>query len=122
MRTLGHFEPAAHGRAQTSVGLFAFIAPEWGLFVLPARLWIGLCWVISRILRARLCIANFRSRLRGGDRFDDWVVGRQFVPDHLHHPVVVGLKLPPAYSHLLRQNGGFSHFLRVSGLVCVPKT
>ena len=21
------------------------------------------------------------------DRFDDWVVGRQFVPDYLHHPV-----------------------------------
>src|ERR1700687_3912412 len=35
----------------------------------------------------RLCIANFRSRLGGGDRFDDWVVGRQFVPDCLHHPV-----------------------------------
>jgi len=34
-------------------------------------------------LRARLCIVNFRSRLGDGDRFDDWVVGRQFVPDYL---------------------------------------
>jgi hypothetical protein len=41
----------------------------------------------SRLLRARLRIANFRSRLGGGDRFDNWVVGRQFVPDCLHHPV-----------------------------------
>jgi hypothetical protein len=38
------------------------------------------------------------------------------VPDCLHHPVV-GLKLRPDYSHLKRQNGGFSYSLRVSGLV-----
>ena len=31
----------------------------------------------------RLCIVNFRSRLGYGDRFDDWGVGRQFVPDYL---------------------------------------
>jgi hypothetical protein len=67
-------------------------------------------------LRARLCIANFRSRLRGEDRFDDWVMGRQFVPDYLHHPVV-GLRLRSAFLHLLRRNGGFSHALRVSGSV-----
>jgi hypothetical protein len=44
--------------------------------------------VIGRLLPARLCIANFRSRLGGGDWFDDWVMGRQFVPDYLHHPVL----------------------------------
>jgi hypothetical protein len=30
---------------------------------------------------------KFPFPARGGDRFDDWVVGRQFVPDYLHHPV-----------------------------------
>jgi hypothetical protein len=34
--------PPPSGRVQTSVSLFAFIAPKWGLFALPARLWIGL--------------------------------------------------------------------------------
>ena len=28
-----------------------------------------------------------RLTLGGGDWFDDWVVGHQFVPDYLHHPV-----------------------------------
>jgi hypothetical protein len=28
---------------RAAVILFAFIAPEWGLFAFPARLWIGLC-------------------------------------------------------------------------------
>ena len=60
--------------------------------------------MISRLLHARLCIANFRSRLGGGDWFDDWVVGLQFVPDNLHHPVV-GLKLPSAFSHLFAGMG-----------------
>ena len=69
-----------------------------------------------RLLRAGLCIANFRSRLGDRDWFDDWGVGRQFVPECLHHPVV-GLKLPSAFSHLLRRNAGFSQYLRVSGLV-----
>jgi hypothetical protein len=59
---------------------------------------------------------RFPFPARRRDWFDDWVVGRQFVPKCLHHPVV-GLKLAQAYSHLLRQNGGFSHSLRVSGLV-----
>jgi hypothetical protein len=36
--------PPPSGRAQTSTSHFAFIAPEWGLFALPARLWIDLCW------------------------------------------------------------------------------
>src|ERR1700737_3966521 len=36
----------------------------------------------------------------------DCVGGSQFEPYHLHHPVV-GLKLPSAFSHLLRRNGGF---------------
>jgi len=53
---------------------------------------------------------KFPFPARCGDRFDDWVVGRQFVPYYLHHPVL-GLKLPSAFSHLLRQNGGFSHSL-----------
>src|SRR5216683_5509839 len=65
-----------------------------GAFALPARLWTDLWWVISRLLRARLCIANFRSRLGGGDRFDDWVVGRQFVPDCLHHLVSANRTFP----------------------------
>jgi hypothetical protein len=34
------------------------------------------------------------------------VVGHQFEPNNLHHPVV-GLKLSQAFSHLLRGNGGF---------------
>jgi hypothetical protein len=34
-----------------------------GAFRTPARLWIGLCKVITRPLRVRLCIRNFRSRL-----------------------------------------------------------
>jgi len=58
-----------------------------GAFALPARLWTDLWWVIGRLLRARLWIANFRSRLGGGDWFDDWLVGPQFVPECLRHPV-----------------------------------
>jgi hypothetical protein len=58
-----------------------------GAFALPTRLCVRLCSSKNRILRTRLCIANFRSRLGGGDRFDDWMVGRQFVPECLHHPV-----------------------------------
>ena len=42
---------------------------------------------------------------------------RRVSHDCAHHHPVVGLKLPPAYSHLLRQNGDFSQSLRVSGLV-----
>jgi hypothetical protein len=29
-----------------------------------------------------------------GDRFDDWVVGLQFEPDHLYHPVSANLTIP----------------------------
>jgi hypothetical protein len=28
------------------------------------------------------------------DRFDDWVVGRQFVPDYLHQPVLANRAFP----------------------------
>src|SRR6202011_2935546 len=28
------------------------------------------------------------------DRFDDWVVGLQFVPDYLHHPVLANRAFP----------------------------
>jgi hypothetical protein len=59
-----------------------------------------------RALFDRVCIANFRSRRGDGDRFDDWVVGHQFVPDCLHH-AVVRLKLWSAFLRLLRQNAGF---------------
>src|SRR5712672_3333753 len=31
---------------------------------------------------------------RGGDWFDDWVVGRQFVPEYLHHPVFANRTFP----------------------------
>jgi hypothetical protein len=44
------------------------------------------------------------------------MVGSQFEPFCLHHPVE-GLELLPACSHFFRQNGGFSNFVRVSGLV-----
>jgi len=79
-----------------------------GAFALPARLWTDLWWVIGR--------RKFPFPAQWGDGFDDWVVGLQFVPECLHHPVV-GLKLPSAVSHLLRRNGGFSHSLRVSGFI-----
>jgi len=43
-----------------------------------------------------------------GDRFDDWVMGLQFEPSYLHHPVL-GLRPSSAFERLSRQNGGFSH-------------
>jgi len=52
-----------------------------GAFHTPARLRVGLCWAKERQLRAYLCIAKFRSRLDGGDWFDDWLVGHQFEPN-----------------------------------------
>jgi hypothetical protein len=42
--------------------------------------------------RQRICPSVSASKISvpgsdGGDRFEDWVVGHQFVPDYLHHPV-----------------------------------
>ena len=39
------------------------------------------------------------------DRFDDWVVGLQFVPDYLHHPVL-GCRPSQAVPRLVRRNRG----------------
>ena len=49
---------------------------------------------------------NYRSRLGGGDWFDDWVVGHQFEPYYLHHPVL-GFKASQAISQFVRENRGF---------------
>jgi hypothetical protein len=67
-------------------------------------IWSGIC-VNNRIFP---CILPCYELLPLGDRF---------VSDCFHHHPVVGFKLPPAYSHLWRQNWVFSHSLRVSGLV-----
>src|ERR1700678_4071353 len=40
----------------------------------------GRARISAVILAPCHCIASFRSRLGGGDRFDDWVVGLQFEP------------------------------------------
>ena len=51
------------------------------------------------------------------DRFDDWVVGRQFVPDCLHHPVSANRAFP-----IRRQIGRFCGDFRPLNsrvLVCV---
>jgi hypothetical protein len=45
-----------------------------------------------------------------GDRFDDWLVGHQFEPHCLHHPVL-GSKLRSPFSQLWRGNDGFSVFV-----------
>jgi hypothetical protein len=72
-----------HFRAYASnfVQRFCIYYGGMGAFRTAARLEIGLYWVIRRLLRARLCISQFRSRLGGGDWFDDWVVGHQFGPN-----------------------------------------
>src|SRR4029077_2545567 len=41
-----------------------------------------------------------------GDRFDDWVVGLQFVPDYLHHPVLAN-RVFPAQRQIGRFCGDF---------------
>jgi hypothetical protein len=45
---------------------------------------------------------KFPFPARGGDRFDDWVVGHQFEPNYLHHPVFVNRRFPTR-----RQTGRF---------------
>ena len=42
------------------------------------------------------------------DWFDDWVVGHQFEPNYLHHPVI-DIELRPVSSHEPRHNGGISN-------------
>jgi len=54
----------------------------------------GWACISAVILAPCHCIANFRSRLGGGDRFDDWVVGLQFEPYYLHHPVSANRRFP----------------------------
>ena len=60
-----------------------------GAFALPARLWTDLWWVIGR--------RKFPFSAQWGDGFDDWVVGLQFVPECLHHPVI-GIELRSVFS------------------------
>ena len=49
---------------------------------------------------------KFPFPAQGGDRFDDWVVGHQFEPDYLHHPVSANRAFPTR-----RQIGRFcGHF------------
>jgi hypothetical protein len=51
----------------------------------------------------------------GGDRFDDWVVGRQFEPNYLHHPVSANRAFPAR-----RQIGRFcGHFRRLNSRILV---
>src|SRR5712675_144290 len=65
-----------------------------GLFRVLPCLRVSLCKTKRRIWTLRLCIEKFRSRLGVRDRFDDWVVGLQFVPDYLHHPVFANRAFP----------------------------
>src|ERR1700694_5751313 len=65
-----------------------------GAFALPARLWTDLWWVIGR--------RKFPFPAQWGDGFDDWVVGLQFVPECLHHPVSANRTFP-----IRRQIGRF---------------
>src|SRR5260370_1003945 len=44
------------------------------------------------------------------DRFDDWVVGLQFVPDYLHHPVSRYRTLPVIRAFVARTAGFSSSF------------
>ena len=60
-----------------------------------------------------LCVRNFRSRRWCGDRFDDWLVGHQFEPNYLHHPVFrnhrsrLGVKIARFYGLFLSFHSGF---------------
>ena len=71
-----------------------------------------ICPVNSRLFRVRPCLRVSLCKTKGGsgpsvsasknsvpdsdvrDRFDDWVVGLQFVPDYLHHPVSANRTFP----------------------------
>src|SRR6478672_13463236 len=49
--------------------------------------------------KRRICPSVSASKISvpgsdGGDRFEDWVVGHQFVPDYLHHPVLANRRSP----------------------------
>jgi hypothetical protein len=64
-------------------------------------------------LPACLCVRNFRSRRWCGDRFDDWLVGHQFEPNYLHHPVFRYRTSLGVFAFFPR-NAGFRPFLVVS--------
>jgi hypothetical protein len=50
------------------------------------------------------------------DRFDDWVVGLQFVPDYLHHPVF-RYRTPRVIRGFVPRTAGFFEFVLVSASV-----
>jgi hypothetical protein len=105
VRALMHPPPSPW--VETFNSLYAFIAPEWGLFAPACVSAGGLClaegpvyWFVSA---SKISVPR-----SGGDRFDDWLVGPQFEPNYLHHPVP-GLKLRFPFLPLWRWNAGFSY-------------
>ena len=87
-----------------------------GLFRIRPCLRVSLCKTKRRIWTLRLCIEKFRSRLGVRDRFDDWVVGLQFVPDYLHHPVS-RYRTPRVIRAFVPRTAGFFEFVLVSASV-----
>jgi hypothetical protein len=65
-----------------------------GLFRFCPRLRVSLCKTKRRIWTSVSASKNSVPDSGGGDRFDDWVLGPQFEPYYLHHPVSANHSFP----------------------------
>jgi hypothetical protein len=97
---------------ETFVTLLVFIAPDGG-FSYPACVSAGgLCLaegpVCGFVSAPKISVPRF-----SGDEFDDWVVGPQFEPYYLHHPVSRARTWLGAIA-LFPRNAGFLPLLRIS--------
>ena len=95
-------------QVSNSAGEMRICPVNSGPFRVRPCLRVSLCKTKMRIWTLRLCIEKFRSRLGVRDRFDDWVVGLQFVPDYLHHPVSANRAFP-SRRQIGRFCGDFRH-------------
>jgi hypothetical protein len=94
------------------LGVFAFFPRHAGF-----RLLLVVSVTVSAERKAGFCTPVSASKISvprsSGDRFDDWVVGPQFEPYCLHHPVF-RYRTPVGVLAFLPRNAGFRPLLVVS--------